>query len=194
MTTTTTLPMTTTTKAAVATSTKPSVTLPPMEDDSCTISIPDYNVLRQQNIKKINDYYDNLLSSYSKDYQEYARQLTSANINDRSYASTKLKPKLGNYDEQIIKVSKNLMERVNTETDLIGDQKKSLNDKIEKVEALREEIKLIKKQDKEASNISNSNNDTIKQSKKKIRDLEIINYIYITGNIILLLVCLYILF
>ena len=35
----------------------------PMVSDSCQVTVPDYSVLRQQNIKKINEYYNTLLSS-----------------------------------------------------------------------------------------------------------------------------------
>ena len=52
------------------------------------INIPDYTILRQQNLDKINEYYNSLLASYNKNYRDYNAQNISSNINDRIYENT----------------------------------------------------------------------------------------------------------
>jgi hypothetical protein len=166
-------------------------TKPNIEDNTCNISIPDYNVLRQDNLNKINNYYNNLMSSYSKDNENYLSQVESTNINDRTFAITKLRPKLTEYNDHIIKVNKNLINKVDTEIDLIKEQKKTLNEKVAIIDNLREEVKNMKTKDKEISNVANSNNDTITQTKNEIKYLEIYNNIYIGANVILLIISIY---
>jgi hypothetical protein len=77
--------------------------------ESCDIAIPDYTILRQQNLTKINSYYDNLLSSYNQSYKDYSTQSASANVNDRTYANTTLRPKVQNNNTQIINLSKEMI-------------------------------------------------------------------------------------
>ena len=74
---------------------------------TCQVTIPDYSVLRQQNITKINDYYDTLLTSYTKNYTEYATQSASSNVNDKTNATTIIMPKVKDTNTQIIKASVN---------------------------------------------------------------------------------------
>lgn len=60
---------------------------------SCQESVPDYKTLRSQNFNTINNYYQDLLNNYTKNYTDYTTQKNSSNINDRTYAETTLKPK-----------------------------------------------------------------------------------------------------
>ena len=104
------------------------------QEEQCQINIPDYNVLRQQKLNKINKYYNDLLSSYTANYTSYSNQRISANINDRTYAETTLKPKVSDFNQQMINVSKNMITTVNTDTDLILDQKNQLKEKTKSVD------------------------------------------------------------
>jgi flagella basal body P-ring formation protein FlgA len=91
------------------------------QSTNCDISIPDYTVMREDKIKKINDYYAKLLDSYTTSYANYSKQSTSSNINDKQYAETSLKQNVADYNSQVINLSQTLINNVNQDTDLITD-------------------------------------------------------------------------
>ena len=116
---------------------------------SCQTSVPDYKTLRQQNFSTITEYYNNLLSNYTKNYTDYTTQKNSTNVNDRTYAETNLKPKITDYNTQMIAISKTVIDSVDRDTDLILDQKNQLLEKTTKVDNLINDIKMLKDKDSE---------------------------------------------
>jgi hypothetical protein len=42
--------------------------------DICTTSLPNYEVLRQQNLTLINNYYNDLLAKYTQSYNNYVKK------------------------------------------------------------------------------------------------------------------------
>jgi hypothetical protein len=183
---TTTIPMTT--KAMSTYSTQAQTGLIQSEKEGCQINIPDYNVLRLEKLNKINKYYNDLLSSYTKNYTDYSTQKISANINDRTYAETTLKPKVSDYNQQMINVSKNLINTVNRDTDLIVDQKNQLKEKTKTVDDLKDDIKVLTLKDKELNIKTNADIDSLNNTKTGTKSLEFMNNVYIVLNIILLIV------
>jgi len=159
----------------------------PMVSDSCQITVPDYSVLRDQNIKKINDYYNTLLSSYTKNYSDYSKQLTSNNVNDRTYASTTLKPKVSDYNSQIINLSQTMINNVNQDNDLISAQKNELTSKMAKIDSIMANIKLLKDKDNEMSILTNARQDSLNSTKTGAEDMQFTTYIYIGISILLVL-------
>jgi hypothetical protein len=155
---------------------------------SCQTSIPDYKTLRQENFSSINDYYNNLLDTYTKSYTDYTTQKNSPNVNDRAYAETTLKPKVTDYNNQLIAISKAVIDSVDQDTDLIIEQKNQLQEKTSKVENLTNEIKMLKDKDDELLIVSNSREDSLNSTKTGTEDKQFTAYIYIGINI--LLVCL----
>jgi hypothetical protein len=155
---------------------------------SCQTSIPDYKTLRQENFGSINDYYNNLLDTYTKSYTDYTTQKNSPNVNDRAYAETTLKPKVTDYNNQLIAISKAVIDSVDQDTDLIIEQKNQLQEKTSKVETLTNEIKMLKDKDDELLIVSNSREDSLNSTKTGTEDKQFTAYIYIGINI--LLVCL----
>lgn len=155
---------------------------------SCQTSIPDYKTLRQENFGSINDYYNNLLNTYNKTYTDYTTQKNSPNVNDRAYAETTLKPKVTDYNNQLIAISKAVIDSVDQDTDLIIEQKNQLQEKTSKVENLTNEIKMLKDKDDELLIVSNSREDSLNSTKTGTEDKQFTAYIYIGINI--LLVCL----
>lgn len=178
----------TTTNPMTTYSTKPQTGLIQSEKEGCQINIPDYNVLRQEKLNKINKYYNDLLSSYTKNYSDFSTQKISANINDRTYAETTLKPKVSDYNQQMINVSKNLINTVNRDTDLIVDQKNQLKEKTKKVDDLKDDIKVLTVKDKELNIKTNADIDSLNNTKTGTKSLEFMNNVYIVLNIILLIV------
>ena len=156
--------------------------------DSCDIAIPDYTILRQQNLTKINSYYDNLLSSYTQSYKDYSTQIASANVNDRTYANTTLRPKVKNNNTQIINLSKEMITNVNQDTELIIQQKDELTTKTRNIDTLLNNIKLLKTKDTEMSVLTKARNDSLESSKLGAGDMNFNTYIYIGINILMVLV------
>ena len=155
---------------------------------SCQTIIPDYRTLRQQNFTTINNYYNDLLTNYTNNYTEYTTQKNSSNINDRTYAETTLKPKVTNYNNQMITITKTVIDSVDRDTDLILDQKNQLQNKTSEVENLTNELKILKDKDAELLVLSTSREDSLSSTKSGSDDKQFITYIYIGINI--LLVCL----
>lgn len=152
---------------------------------SCQTSIPDYKTLRQENFGSINDYYNNLLNTYNKTYTDYTTQKNSPNVNDRAYAETTLKPKVTDYNNQLIAISKAVIDSVDQDTDLIIEQKNQLQEKTSKVENLTNEIKMLKDKDNELLILSGSKEDSLNSTKSGTEDKQFTTYIYIGINILL---------
>lgn len=161
----------------------------PIEDakSSCNITIPDYTTLRQQNLDKINAYYNTLLSSYTQNYKDFSTQSASTNVNDRTYANTTLKPKVQEYNTQIITVSQAMIDNVNQDTDLIMSQKNELLDKTHKIDTIMNNIVLLKDKDNEMSVLTGARNDSLNSSKQGDNEMQFSTYIYIGINMLMVL-------
>lgn len=151
-------------------------------------SIPDYNTLRQQNLNKINGYYSQLLSSYTQSYKDYSTQTASANVNDRLYARNTLKPKVDNYNTQLIKVSQNMIDNVNQDTDLILAQKDELTNKTREIDQMINNITLLKEKDNEMSVLARAREDSLNSAEHSKEDMQFYTYIYIGVCVLLLLI------
>jgi hypothetical protein len=154
---------------------------------SCNIGIPDYPVLRQQNLDKINTYYNTLLSSYTQSYKDYSSQSASSNVNDRTYANTTLKPKVQNYNTQIINVSQSMIDNVNQDTDLIMQQKDELLTKTRSIDTIMNNINMLKDKDNEMTVLSNARKDSLNSTMSGTDDMNFNTYIYIGINILMVL-------
>jgi len=188
----TTVPFTTqqaSSTAPIATPTSSTLPISTQSNTSsdCNISIPDYTTLRQQNLDKINNYYNTLLSSYTQNYRDYSSQSASSNANDRIYANTTLKPKVQNYNTQIINVSQSMIDNVNQDTDLIMAQKNQLHEKTSQIDTLMNNIKLLKEKDNEMNVLSRARNDSLNSTKTGTDDMNFYNYIYIGINLLMVL-------
>jgi len=155
--------------------------------DSCQVIVPNYSVLRQQNISKINDYYNTLLSSYTKNYSDFSTQVASTNINDRTYANTSLKPKVSDYNKQIINLSQTMINSVNQDNELINLQKNELNTKMSNIDSIMANIKLLKAKDVEMTVLTNAREDSLNSTKSSTEDINFTTYIYIGICIFLVL-------
>lgn len=153
---------------------------------SCQTNLPNYKTLRQQNINKINDYYNNLLTNYTANYTSYVKQKNSLNVNDRAYAETTLKPKTVAYNNQMIAISKAVINSVDQDTDLILDQKNQLQSKTAILDNLTDDIKLLKDKDNDLTILSNSRKDSLTSTKSTTEDRKFTTYIYIGINIFLI--------
>lgn len=178
----TTVPMTT-----AAMTTVPITTVPASgTGGSCSIAIPDYTTLRQQNIDKINSYYDQLLNSYTSSYNDYATQ-SKGSKNDQVYANKVLLPKYTNLNSQLINLSQTMINNINQDMDLISAQKDELLAKNRKIHTIMNNITMLKDKDSEMTVLTGSRTDSLSSSNQGLEDINFSTYLYIGVDILLVL-------
>ena len=155
-------------------------------NQSCNTPL-DYALVRKNNIAIITNYYNKLIDSYTQSYTDYSKQNVSTNLNDRTYADKTLKPQVAAYNTQIINISKELMNNINKDTDLIVEQTTELEKKTQTLNTLLEDIKILKEQTAELSITEKSQEDNVRNTQSGSDDLHFTSQIYMGINI--LLVC-----
>ena len=153
------------------------------------IHIPDYTVLRQQNLDKVNEYYNKLLGSYTSTYNQYASQ-SKGTKNDQNYANTVLLPKYTNYNNQLINLNQSMINSVNQDIDLIAAQKNELTSNTRQVDTIMNNIKLLKDKDNEMTVLTGARKDSLSSASEGLEDMNFSTYILIGINILVLLVIL----
>ena len=155
---------------------------------SCQVAIPDYTTLRASNIGKINSFYNTLLSSYTQNYSDYTKGNASSNINDRTNATTILKPKVEDANNQIIQLSQTMINSVNQDTDLINEQKKNLEQKMLQIDSVLANMKMLSDKDNEMTVLNNSRDDSLTSTKTSTENMQFNTYIYIGVCILITLI------
>jgi len=178
------------TPTSTSTSTSPS---PPeinskVVSKKCNNTNPlNYSIVRKQKIDKITNYYNDLLKEYTKLYTEYTLESNSLESDARTYAETTLKPKVEAYNSQIINLSKELINTVNRDTELILDQKTDLETKGKNIDTLMKKIKMLKNKKTDLSINEKSQIDSLNNTIESVEDLEFTSQIYMGINILLVL-------
>ena len=155
--------------------------------DTCSGPPLDYLIVRQQKIKEITDYYSKLLEEYTTNYTEYAKQSNSSNTNESIFANTTLKPKTEAYNKHIINLSKELINVVKTDNDLILEQKTELDKKSQNIDLLMSDIKKLKDKKISMKILEKSEYDSLNITKEGTEDLHFTTQIYMGINILLIL-------
>lgn len=159
-------------------------------EGSCgNIYIPDYTVLRQQNLDKVNEYYNNLLGSYTSSYNQYATQ-SKGTKNDQNYANTVLLPKYTDYNTQLINLNQSMINNLNQDMDLIAAQKDELTNKTRQIDTVMNNIKLLKDKDNEMTVLTGARKDSLSSTSEGLEQMNFSTYIFIGINILILLVIL----
>jgi len=190
---TTTIPQTTTSTPTIAANTIaqtiPQTTLAASANGaSCNnVYVPDYTVLRQQNLDKVNEYYNKLLGSYTSTYNQYATQ-SKGTKNDQNYANTVLLPKYTNYNNQLINLNQSIINGVNQDMDLIAAQKDELTNKTRQVDTIMNNIALLKDKDNEMTVLTGARNDSLSSTSDGLEQMNFSTYIFIGINVLILLV------
>jgi hypothetical protein len=152
----------------------------------CLEKLPDYVILRKNNMSQINQYYEDLLTNYSTNYTDYVKN-NSGNVSDRSYAETQLKPKTLNYNNQMISLNQKMIDSINEDTNNILELKNQLDDKILQIDKLKQKQKQLR-DDADSLEIEyKSRRDNLNITKKGLHSIKLWNYGYITVNIILVI-------
>ena len=148
----------------------------------------DYAVVRKNNIAKITAQYQSLLDSYTKAYTEYSKNNVSSRPSDIEYAKLTLKPQTEAYNTQIINISRELMNSVNKDTDLIVEQTKEYEKKTQKLNNVLDDIKLLREKNAELKISEQSQEDNVKITQSGSDDLHFTSQIYMGINILLVLI------
>lgn len=157
--------------------------------DSCNIYVPDYTVLRQQNLDKINTYYQSLLGSYTSTYADYAKN-SNGTANDKIYANNIALPKYTNYNNQLINITQSVINSVNQDMDLIAAQKDELMTKSRHIDTIMNNLSLLKDKDNEMSVLTGARQQSLSSSEEGLEEINFSNYIFIGVNILFLLIVL----
>lgn len=148
----------------------------------------DYAVVRQNNIAKITAQYQSLLDTYTKIYTDYSTNNASTQPDDQTYARLTLKPQTEAYNTQIINISKELMNSVNKDTDLIVEQTKELERNTHKLNTLMDDIKLLRDKNAELKISEQSQEDNVKNTQEGSDTLQFTSQIYMGINMLLVLI------
>jgi len=146
-----------------------------------------YSIVRKQKIDKIINYYNELLKEYTKSYTDYTIDSNSLETDARTYAETTLKPKVEAYNSQIINLSKELINTVDRDIELILDQKKELDTKSKTIDTIMKEIKMLKNKKIDLSINEKSQIDSLNNTIESADDLKFTSQIYMGINILLVL-------
>ena len=154
---------------------------------SCQITIPDYSVLREQNLSKINTYYKTLLDGYTVNNNNYTSQSTSSNPNLNTNAQQNLKVLVDNSNKQIVNLSQTMINNVNQDNDLINEQNNQLKLKMAEIDNIINNIKLLKDNNTEMTILSGARQDSLSSTRTSAEDMNFTTNIYIGISILLTL-------
>ena len=148
---------------------------------------PNYSSLRKDNIDKIKTYYNKLLDEYTKAYTEYTTNKNSTIVSDREDAEAILKPRAEAYNTQIINLSKELIDSVNRDTDLILEQKNNLEEKQQQIDTLLNNTKMLKLKQRDTTISEKARNDSLNITKTGTEELQFTSHMYMAFNILLVI-------
>jgi hypothetical protein len=153
--------------------------------DTCTLGLPNYETLRQQNLTSINTYYNDLLTKYTSSYADYVKN-SSGNVSDRAYAETQLKPSTVDLNNQMIALNQQMIDSINEDDNNIIQLKNDLEMKKNKIEELNKKNRNLKSNSKNIETNYKSQNDNLKSANEGLDDIKFWNWVYIAVNIILI--------
>ena len=183
---TTTKPTTTKPNTPTTFTTNPFTTTPSLK--KCNGGTPpNYSSLRKDNIDKIKLYYNKLLDEYTKSYTEYSTNKNSTIVSDREDAEAILKPRAEAYNTQIINLSKELIESVDKDTDLILQQKTELEEKQQTIDTLLNNTKMLKVSQRDSTISEQARNDSLNITKTGSDELQFTSHMYMAFNILLVI-------
>jgi len=122
------------------------------QEAECNRDLPDYETLRQQNLNKINTYYNETLGKYKDNYSSYLSKINSADDDDRQNANTQLKPRVKTYNDHLIKINKEMIAKVNLTNDLMIKQKEELDVKRKQIHRNYKNIDNLKQKNRQFKN------------------------------------------
>ena len=158
------------------------------QNTKCAISLKDYETVRREMKKEIDDYYANILGVYTDSYEKYLNKINSPDQDDVDYAMTQLKPKVIGYNTQLINVNKKLIDRVNDVSKLIDEQKANLETNRDEINDNNVKIDKLEQRKLQLGSDINGNERYLKEISNKTDTDNVYKYVYIGINLLLLII------
>lgn len=156
--------------------------------EKCDNQLPDYETLRDNNLKEINQYYNAILGKYKNNYSSYLSKINSPDNDERQNALTQLKPVVKSYNEHLIKINKEMIAKVNLTNDLLVKQKDEIDEKRRIVKSNYQKIDDLKEHNKMLRQENNSRSSNLHQSRELINNNTYYKYGVIGLNILMLVI------
>jgi hypothetical protein len=156
--------------------------------EKCDNQLPDYETLRNNNLKEINQYYNAILGKYKNNYSSYLSKINSPDNDERQNALTQLKPVVKSYNEHLIKINKEMIAKVNLTNDLLVKQKEEIDEKRRIVKSNYQKIDDLKDHNKMLRQENNSRSSNLHQSKELINNNIYYKYGVIGLNLLMLVI------
>ena len=137
---------------------------------------------------KIDAYYQKILGLYTDNYNDYLRKISSNNQDDIDFANTQLKPKIQKYNSHLIKINQELVDRVNSISNLINKQKNSLTTKRYEIDENYKKIQDLKKREGQLKMDQIGKNNQLKQLTADNESNNLYYYMYLSINILFLVI------
>ena len=158
------------------------------EDDKCAINLRDYESVREDIKKDIDDYYNKVLGLYTLNYDDYLSNINSTDQDKIDYAMTQLKPKVRGYNKQLIEINKKLINRVNNVSKLIEKQKKSLESNRNEINDNYVKIDKLENRKKQLKTEIRGNQNYLNDVEGRTETDNVYKYVYVGVNILLLII------
>jgi len=156
--------------------------------EECDNQLPDYETLRNINLKEINKYYNSILGKYKNNYSNYLSKINSTDNDDRQNALTQIKPVVKSYNEHLIKINKEMIAKVNLTNDLLVKQKEEIDEKRKIIKDNYQKIDDLKESNKMLRQDNNSRSSNLYQSKELINNNQYYKYGTIGINLLMLII------
>jgi hypothetical protein len=153
---------------------------------SCSTPLK-YEDVRKNKLTSITEYYNTLLTQYTTLYTQYSKDRTSTNKSDKDNAELILKPKIAEYNKQLINLMQTLMDTNNKDVDLILLQKNELDTKSSSNESIISDIKILTNKNADLDATKKVQDDNVNSTKLGTEDLHFTTQIYMGINILLIL-------
>ena len=158
------------------------------DEDDCAIELKNYEDVREDMKLKIDAYYQKILGLYTDNYNDYLRKISSNNQDDIDFANTQLKPKIQKYNSHLIKINQELVDRVNSISNLINKQKNSLTTKRYEIDENYKKIQDLKKREGQLKMDQIGKNNQLKQLTADNESNNLYYYMYLSINILFLVI------
>jgi len=156
--------------------------------EKCDNQLPDYETLRNNNLKEINKYYNAILGKYKNNYSSYLSKINSPDNDERQNALTQIKPMVKSYNDHLIKINKEMIAKVNLTNDLLVKQKEEIDEKRRIVKTNYQKIDDLKEHNKMLRQENNSRSSNLHQSAELLNNNNYYKYGVIGLNLLMLII------
>ena len=157
-------------------------------DEGCKNNLPDYETLRNNNLREINQHYNAILGQYKNNYSSYLTKVNSSDNDERQNALTQIKPMVKSHNDHLIKINKEMISKVNLTNDLLVKQKEEIDSKRQIIKNNYQKIDDLKQKNSSLKQNNNSRASNLQQNIDLMDSNRYYKYGMIGVNILMLIV------